>query len=374
MTPHNTTFEIYKSQKISPLILVQISNYTKFVNFCYDINVILPNSVKYITNNNMFKTNIYPNSIIVKEDTYNNKYDTSKFIKLFVYESKYILNVLNVHSLTLCEFKNTQFFSAFNTIKKLHIDLHKSSDINLSKIITNGIHEINLKKCLKIKHMQKLRNVYALNILWCKEITNKIIISNVHTFKFEQDNFVEVMCNAYKMCIHYIDFIDNNYSDDNNYCYRHSNYACILHIQYFNLKHPKHICYTKILILDECSYLNIRQLVNVSNLTINECNVNNILNTMCFNKIHTLFLSNVEINNNNSYNYNNKIYSVPKLNNVHILTLNYVIWVKKILIMSMLHNIYKLHINTTNCYITKEMLITKAKLNTICDLKINHDE
>ncbi len=155
----------YKSQKIELYYKPNpISNYTKLIDFRCCLHVIIPNSIKCIIKN-MQKNNIYPNSIIsVEKDMQRSKYNTCKIIKLLnVYECRYILNIINIHSLELNKFKKTRFL-----IDVIVLTLQRCHHINIFKITINKINNVNLIKCNNSynnsKNIIMLRNVYFLNI------------------------------------------------------------------------------------------------------------------------------------------------------------------------------------------------------------------
>ncbi len=349
-----------------------ISNYTKSVKFSFVLNVVLPNSIKYIMQN-MQKNNIYPNSVVIKEDICknNNKYDTYKFIKMSIGKLKcykYILNISNVHSLTLYKFSNTQFL---DTIKNLCIEDY--SYVNLSKIITNNIYNIKLYDNKWISNIVKLRNVHTLNIEECSKNTNKIMISNVHTFICEQNEYMEIICNAYKINIGYT--TDSRYDDYysyNNDCKTYSKFkmifAVVLNIMYLNLKNINNIRYAKILNLYYCFDINATKISNVYKLTIDDFGyVDSLTNTIYLNKIHTLILRDFNDENEDNIRYINML----NLSYIHTLVLTDIANILHLIDISNLCNIYELLINECHDKIDK---INKILLNKIRHLTVNINE
>ncbi len=369
----------YKLQKINFKCSFPkpISNYTTSIIFDYSINVILPNSVKHISNH-ISSYNLYPNSITnnVCKHKHKNKFNynyNNKNININItnYKFKYVTSVINVHTLGIYTLKKCIFL---NTIHNLKINGFLNR--NISKMITNNTHNITLNRCDHVKNILKLRNTYMLHINDCYKIIGDLIINNVYSLTYVYNPCAKIMCYAYKIKICYDDECYNDYNDYNYYNNSNNNgnkniyynfnkyFTCIFVLRniHKNITDLTNICYAKKLVLRECVKIDIRKLVNVSNLKIvnNDYDkARNIINIICFNKIHTLFLSDINLKMNKDIN------NISNLNVIHSLTLDYIDGITDV---SNMRNMYELYIENDEFDI--ECMTNKFALNTVKKLTI----
>ncbi len=383
----------YKSTEISPSIFKSISNYTKsIVNDRYVKNIVFPNSIKYIKHIKL-KNNMYPNSIIIiKDNKIKDKYTMRKIINNGNNIFKNMLNAINIHTLSTnyLSIKKASFLD--NVIMLLFSNL---SHINLSKI--NNLKYVYFSYCKKIKNILKLRNIYLLKINSCQCIKNNLILKNIYTLSLEHDEYINILCNVYKLHFSYFGVCcDENNSDDesvdesvNNKRNNNKNiirqqkykmftkiYAYNLHLLYINLQNVNNICYANILKLYSCSCTNITNVSYIHTLHMTECYGYEPFYFNFLNKNHTLFLSDYDMDY--CCGGDDIVVNISCFNKIHTLTINNIGNV----IITKQCNLYNLQLNnddydsdnddcnSDNGYQLKNINANIAKLNAVKHLTI----
>ncbi len=265
---HTNMIEIttkYKSQKIKIYKLKPISNYTQQIDIkIFNKKIILPNSVKNIIHdkNSIFCLNVVTNNITHSTSVLNKNTNINKIIKIKIQSEinfKFILNVLNIHSLTV-NCLNLKNISKFEYIHYLNIYTNSVKNKQKSLLYVKNNHTIILCICTFKNIIFIFKNIYTLRISCCTSLYTKYNaynacnVCNVYNlYVVESKMFiVKSFKNIYTM---YICLYDNNTS---HYIQHLKNICVIISIDY---KHFGYNCEPKqynLFALSTVCYLNIR--------------------------------------------------------------------------------------------------------------------